>query len=286
MSASKTHFSEKVRNARQIFLGFPSRSDDLQVVSVGAEHCGSEYLVDRKSFDFAVLDLVAVGSGTLSMGGDQYRLSAGSLFYYKPGVSHKIQSHPGQEMLKYFLVLEPTQAEEILTSLSKEGKFFKQLHDFADLVDLFELILVNASAPSKQTNAICASLAKTLLLKILEKDTTLPPVRTRAWSTYQRVLQYMRSHYKVLNSASELAKKTHLDPAYLSRMFKHFQKESPYAFLVRLKMGHAASLLIKPDTLVKDVAYDLGFDNPSHFSRSFKKFYGISPEGFIGKSKR
>jgi AraC-like DNA-binding protein len=96
----------------------------------------------------------------------------------------------------------------------------------------------------------------------------------------------MRSHYKVLNSASELAKKTHLDPAYLSRMFKHFQKESPYAFLVRLKMGHAASLLIKPDTLVKDVAYELGFDNPSHFSRSFKKFYGISPEGFIGKSKR
>ena len=96
----------------------------------------------------------------------------------------------------------------------------------------------------------------------------------------------MRSHYKVLNSASELAKKTHFDPAHLSRMFKHFQKESPYAFLVRLKMGHAASLLIKPDTLVKDVAYELGFDNPSHFSRSFKRFHGVSPEGFIGKSKR
>ena len=286
MSSIKTHFSEKVSNARQVFLEFPSRSDDLQVVSVGSEHCGSEYLVDRKSFDFAVLDLVAVGSGTLSMDGDDYSLSAGSLFFYEPGVSHKIQSHPGQEMLKYFLVMEPTQAGAILERVSMEGKLFKQLPDFADLVDLFELLLINASAPSSQTPAICASLAKALLLKILEKDTNLPPVRTRAWSTYQRVLQYMRSHYKVLNSASELAKKTHLDPAHLSRMFKHFQKESPYAFLVRLKMGHAASLLIKPDTLVKDVAYELGFDNPSHFSRSFKRFHGVSPEGFIGKSKR
>ena len=234
MSATESHFSEKVRNARQIFLGFPSRSDELQVVSIGAEHCGAEYLIDRKSFDFAVLDLVAFGSGTLSMDGDHYGLSAGSVFYYKPGVSHKIQSHPGQEMLKYFIVLEPAKAEEILKCVSKERKFFKQLHDFADLVDLFELILVNASVPSKQTDAICASLAKALLLKILEKDTNLPPVRTRAWSTYQRVLQYLRNHYKELNSANELAKKTHLDPAYLSRMFKHFQKESPYAFLVRL----------------------------------------------------
>jgi len=69
----------------------------------------------------------------------------------------------------------------------------------------------------------------------------------------------------------------------LSRVFKSFHKETPYAFLVRLKMGRAASLLLKTDTLVKDVAYGLGFDNPCHFSRSFKKAFGVPPERFTGR---
>ena len=115
---------------------------------------------------------------------------------------------------------------------------------------------------------------------LLEKKENLPANQTRSWTTYNRVLQHVRKHYLRLKTVNQLAKETHLDPAYLSRVFKSFHKESPYAFLVRLKMGHAASLLLKSDTLVKDVAYELGFDNPCHFSRSFKKAFGVAPEKF------
>jgi AraC-like DNA-binding protein len=33
------------------------------------------------------------------------------------------------------------------------------------------------------------------------------------------------------------------------------------------------------------VAYELGFENPFHFSRSFKSIYGISPENFVLEHK-
>jgi len=32
---------------------------------------------------------------------------------------------------------------------------------------------------------------------------------------------------------------------------------------------------------VKDIAFELGFENPFHFSRTFKSVYGVSPENFI-----
>jgi AraC-like DNA-binding protein len=85
---------------------------------------------------------------------------------------------------------------------------------------------------------------------------------------------------------TELAEETGVDPAYLSRVFRRFHRMSPYRFLLRLKMSHAASLLLNPNTLVKEVALDLEFSDPLHFTRCFKSVYGISPEQFIGRDTR
>ena len=79
----------------------------------------------------------------------------------------------------------------------------------------------------------------------------------------------------------DLANELNIDAAYLSRVFKRFHNESPYKFLIRLKMGHAASLLLSSRRLVKDIAFELGFENPFHFSRTFKSVYGVSPEKFL-----
>ena len=282
VSEPKTLFSQQVSDARQLFLGFSESKTDLHVVSVGAERCGKEYKVERENFDFSVLELVAVGEGNLWMNQKKYPLSAGSFFYYSPGVSHRIESLDGLEMLKYFMVLDGVETAKFVPEILKNDVFFRQISDFADLVELFELILANAPISSPQTSPICSSLAQALILKAIEKE-NLPANQTRSWTTYNRVLQHIRKHYLRLKSVNQLAKETHLDPAYLSRVFKSFHKESPYAFLVRLKMGHAASLLLKSDTLVKDVAYELGFDNPCHFSRSFKKAFGVAPEKFSGR---
>jgi AraC-like DNA-binding protein len=46
-------------------------------------------------------------------------------------------------------------------------------------------------------------------------------------------------------------------------------------------MSHAASLLLNSGDLVKNVAYELGYENPFHFSRAFKSVYGNSPENFV-----
>jgi len=35
-----------------------------------------------------------------------------------------------------------------------------------------------------------------------------------------------------------------------------------------------------PETLVKEVAFELGFVDPFHFSRGFKRLFGLSPEAF------
>jgi len=50
---------------------------------------------------------------------------------------------------------------------------------------------------------------------------------------------------------------------------------------VRLRMNRAAEKLRSPGVLVSEVADDLGFSDPFHFSRTFKRVFGVSPSSFM-----
>jgi AraC-like DNA-binding protein len=143
------------------------------------------------------------------------------------------------------------------------------------------LILGNANSGSKNGLVICNLLAHSLILKVSELSQSSQNKPARSWDTYNRILLYLRKNYFRIKTIEELASEVNVDPAYLSRVFRRFHNESPYKFLIRLKMGHAASLLLSSRRLVKDIAYELGFENPFHFSRTFKSVYGVSPENFI-----
>ncbi|PTX62328.1 two component regulator with propeller domain [Kordia periserrulae] len=60
---------------------------------------------------------------------------------------------------------------------------------------------------------------------------------------------------------------------------------SPQDFIIHTKLKYAKELLIKGDKTIKEVAYSSGFSNPKYFSTSFKKFYKMTPSGFLESLK-
>ena len=103
----------------------------------------------------------------------------------------------------------------------------------------------------------------------------------RAFSTYTRCRLYIESHYRILQTLDDISRGCHVDRAYLCRLFKRFDDQRPYQLLMRLKMNRATELLLQEDMMVKEVANDLGFADPYHFSRAFKRFIGVSPSRFV-----
>ena len=279
------HFAESVADARQFFLGLPNKKNLFKIVSVGCERCIPGYAVDRRALNFSVVELVVEGEGRVVLDGVGHALSPGSLFFYKREIPHRIENYNSKPMLKYFIAFAGYDS-----SVSNLGFFsmqsgFVRLQNYPELSDLYELILLNAAHKFPESEEICINLLRVLLLKAGQKNNIQLATGTRAWDTYERVLLHLRKNYLRIRTMEQLAEETHLNPAYLSRVFRRFHKDSPYTYLVRMKMEHAASLLLKSGSLVKEIAYELGFENPYHFSRSFKKFHGVSPEGFIGRCK-
>ena len=221
------------------------------------------------------------GEGMLSLGGSHYQLCSGSLFSYKVGKYHKISSSPTKPMIKYFMVLAHSPNIKIDSKIIKKNINFENIRNHNEIVELFELILANTNSMTTHATSICNLLAHTVVLKISELAQLSSEKQVRAWDTYNRIHQHMRKNYFRIKTVDELAVELNIDPAYLSRVFRRFHNDTPYRFLIRLKMGHAASLLLSSRRLVKDIAFELGYENPFHFSRTFKLVYGVSPENFL-----
>ncbi len=297
MQSKENHFSKLVEEARQIFFGLHQSPPpkEIQMVSVGCERCLPEYLVDRKSFpqptnelqqsSYTTFDFVVEGKGNLLLNGQKHRLIPGCLYVYAQNVPHKISTDPNFPMLKYFLVCAHDHSFRPFGSILDQDFGLIGINSIDEITGLFELIVGNANLDSSFARPICNALTNALVLKICEDAELGDWGNSRAWTTYNRILQHLRTNYYRIKSIEQLADETNLDPAYLSRIFKRFHKEGPYKFLIRLKMSHAASLLLNSGYLVKQVAYELGYENPFHFSRSFKSIYGLSPENFVKERK-
>lgn len=75
----------------------------------------------------------------------------------------------------------------------------------------------------------------------------------------------------------ELARKVGLNHNQLIQGFKDIYGECPFGYLRILRLENARKLLTKRECNVSEAAYLVGFSSPSHFSKVFKKYYGISP---------
>lgn len=75
----------------------------------------------------------------------------------------------------------------------------------------------------------------------------------------------------------ELAKAASMSTSTLQRKFKRFYNQGIYEYYYNYRLEEARRLLLVKEMTVQDVAYTLGFKDPAHFTRSYKKKFGFTP---------
>lgn len=80
-------------------------------------------------------------------------------------------------------------------------------------------------------------------------------------------------------SISEIAYELNMSPANFSTKFKKVMGISPNEYFKNLKLIEAKKML--KEKSVTEVAYDLGYDNISHFIGLFKERFGITPKKYM-----
>ncbi|WP_299519237.1 AraC family transcriptional regulator [Winogradskyella sp.] len=89
--------------------------------------------------------------------------------------------------------------------------------------------------------------------------------------------QYGTENEMVLKSVKEFANQLAIHPTHLNYVVKNLTGNTALQFIHNRKLQEAKSLLLQTSKTVSEIAYDLHFDNPTHFVRFVKKKTGKTP---------
>jgi AraC-like DNA-binding protein len=128
------------------------------------------------------------------------------------------------------------------------------------------------------------------LFRSLLRPSLVPDARetVRQLPSWQmvRTLEYMNARGKNKFSVAELCAEIGTSASRFIQLFKNSVSSiSPHVYYNRLIVDKAQKILAAGDLSVKEVAYELGFQNESHFCKVFRACAGVTPGNFRERSR-
>ncbi len=96
----------------------------------------------------------------------------------------------------------------------------------------------------------------------------------------RETIVFMRDSINDRLAVADFASRYQLSMSHFSSLFRKATGMSPMEYFIQLKIQWACQLLFNSKVKIKDIARDIGYDDPYYFSRLFKKMMGISPERY------
>ena len=95
-----------------------------------------------------------------------------------------------------------------------------------------------------------------------------------------RILHYFNEHYREAVDLDRMSGLFFLSKNQIIRTVRTRTGYTPHEYLIRLRMTKACGLLQTTEKAIEEIGRTVGYRNNSHFSATFRRFYGISPTDY------
>nr|WP_285842858.1 response regulator [Metabacillus litoralis] len=96
----------------------------------------------------------------------------------------------------------------------------------------------------------------------------------------REAIEYINQNLKNELSQKEVADHVHLNPSYLSVLFKEHVKLTFSEYVTRRRIQRAKELLISTHLPIYDIAEESGYKTPKYFIKIFKEIEGMTPSAY------
>lgn len=105
-------------------------------------------------------------------------------------------------------------------------------------------------------------------------------------STYTSFLEMLEAHFKQNIGVEFYAKKLHMSARNLNQITQKLVHQSVSEIIENRKLMEAKSLIASTDKTISEIAYEIGYNEKSYFTKVFKKKSGQTPTEFREEMKK
>lgn len=226
------------------------------------------YFLDFHCHPFYHVNFVTEGTAVIHTPQGDAVVSAPGYMVIPPGLSHAISSEKGYSQVGMNLARE---GDERTALLSAFGNRALKTGDASHIGADFSLALSLLSSGIDATTAWrIRRMYDDLLFALLAKE-------QRPSALVARLTALGRETDLCALSLTELCHAMHFSKTHLERLFRKEMGSSAGAYLSRLRINRASTLLTESDLPLSAIAEKCGFFDASHLGKCFRRATGLSP---------
>ncbi len=259
--------------------GFP---DILHVEQVVDRAAGLDWTIGaHRHLHLHQLFLLTSGDIALTVDGAPVTLTPPAVINIPRGTVHGFAFSAGTE--GYVVTLPADDFPDLFTAPAETAAPLARLFTLTPDANLIQRFAALAKAHGSQASyrrTLLRAEAAALIAQTLEMVYDIHPGQARLDPRIQRLDAMVRDSLTRRFSLEELAKALALSPRHLSRLCKAETGMTAQAYFQAHKLREACRLLVYTRMSAQAIAYQLGFDDPSYFSRAFQRSLGLSPKAY------
>lgn len=122
--------------------------------------------------------------------------------------------------------------------------------------------------------------------RVLASSSFAHTARSTESRRIQKVKQYINDHYSEHLNLADLASLVGMSPVAFSRFFRQRTGRTLSDYIIDIRLGFAARMLVDSSKNVSEICYECGFNNLSNFNRAFRSKRGYTPRDFRAMFKK
>lgn len=224
--------------------------------------------IQKKPINYYELTLVLSGSITYYSGEDKINLEKGDAVFLTPGtIRRREQGEKPAHYISFNFLLKEGVSLPFKTHLKKVVN-----DDIRKLISVYHLKHLSHKYHSKEK---CQNILNYILFEIMNMQ------KFESKNVHViNIIKYIDEHITEKLTLRDIADKFHLSSEYTSCIFKKETGKQLMQYINEQKILIAKKIILKEGMSLTELAFHLGYENYDYFSKTFKKYIGVSPNRF------